>query len=79
MALSANAGGFLGLMLNHSLSALIEQQHLTVEVAEYVGTVFNFFLSAAFIFVALDIVIGKKLSNIRLILVSNSTSDRKGI
>ncbi|MBQ0785085.1 MAG: hypothetical protein KBT66_12685 [Amphritea sp.] len=68
-------GGFLGLILHHSMSTLIEQGMLTTGVAETIGMVFYLVIAAAFIFVALDRIIGKKVGNVRLVIVSAKESD----
>ncbi|BBB25935.1 hypothetical protein [Amphritea japonica] len=68
-------GGFLGLIFYHSMNTLIEQEMLTTGVAETIGVIFYLVIATAFIFVALDRVIGKKIGNVRLVIVSAKESD----
>lgn len=69
------AGGFLDLMLIHSMSIFIEKDMLTIGVAETIEMVFYLIVAAVFIFVTLDRIIGKKLGNVRLVIVSAKKSD----
>ncbi|WP_415891365.1 hypothetical protein ACMXYV_08625 [Neptuniibacter sp. SY11_33] len=64
-------GSFLGALLHHSLQVLVAQQVLTILVAKYIEGGFNLVLAAFFIFIALDTLVGKKIGNVRLVIVSS--------
>jgi len=74
MLMQIVVGGFLGLLLNHSMNALIAQERLTSGAAEMIEIAFYLFMAAVFVFVTLDRVIGKTLGNVRLVLVTAKES-----